>query len=175
MCDHLRYESVYFKELYTRSKNTIYRAGEAAVSTITRYTFKMFLRFWFAKIPRITSYCWLKWNNFAICEKWRQLRGLKLPENWTVNRVGLGTRLSCFGTEYVQNGISLEIGELLAKTWREQQEDNLKDDICYYIWRIFEELNNLLSPKLVDRHALSKLQTVDELSSDGGKHVLTCF
>ena len=92
-----------------------------------------------------------------------------------VNPVDLWTRLSCFGTEYVQNGISLEIGELLAKTYWEQQEDNLTDDICYYIWRIFEELNNPSSPKRVDKHALSKLQTVDELSSDGGKHVLACF
>ena len=36
MCEHLHYESVYFKELH-RSKNTIYRAGAAVVSTITSY------------------------------------------------------------------------------------------------------------------------------------------
>ena len=34
MCEHLHYESVYFKD-YTGSKNTIYRAGAAVVSTIT--------------------------------------------------------------------------------------------------------------------------------------------
>ena len=50
----------------------------------------------------------------------------------------------------------------------------MTDDICYYIWKIFEELNHpitLLSPKLADKHALPQLQTVDELStvsSDGG-------
>ena len=32
MCEHLHYESVYFKE---DSKNTIYRVGAAVVSTIT--------------------------------------------------------------------------------------------------------------------------------------------
>ena len=36
MCEHLHYESVYFKD-YTGSKNTIYRAGAAVVSTIFSY------------------------------------------------------------------------------------------------------------------------------------------
>ena len=34
VCEHLHYESVYFKELH-KVKNTIYRAGAAVVSTIT--------------------------------------------------------------------------------------------------------------------------------------------
>ena len=32
------------------------------------------------------------------------------PENWTFNREDLGTRFSCFGSEYKK-----EMGELLAK------------------------------------------------------------
>ena len=38
------------------------------------------------------------------------------------------------------------------------------------IWRIFAELNNPLSPKLADKHAIE-----DELNIDGGKHLLACF
>ena len=40
MCEHLHYESVYFKELQNEQEYygpTIYRAGAAVVSTIIRY------------------------------------------------------------------------------------------------------------------------------------------
>ena len=40
MCEHLHYESVYFKELHNEQEYycpTIYRAGAAVVSTITSY------------------------------------------------------------------------------------------------------------------------------------------
>ena len=45
--------------------------------------------------------------------------------------------MSCFGSES-KNGETFyafhqeEIGELLSKTWQEQQEDHSKDDICYW-------------------------------------------
>ena len=40
------------------------------------------------------------------------------------------------------------------------------------IWRIFEDLNNPLSPKLADK----KTCTIeDKLNIDRGKHVLACF
>ena len=35
MCEHLHYESVYFKELHKEQEYYIYRAGAAVVSTIT--------------------------------------------------------------------------------------------------------------------------------------------
>ena len=41
MCENLHYESVYFKELHNDQEyywSTIYRAGAAVVSTITRNT-----------------------------------------------------------------------------------------------------------------------------------------
>ena len=40
MCENLRYESVYFKELHNQQKYywpTIYKTGAAVVSTITSY------------------------------------------------------------------------------------------------------------------------------------------
>ena len=60
------------------------------------YSFKIFLRVWLAKIPRIIHHNQLLstnliWKNFAIREK--------LPDYWTVNREDLGTRLSCFGCD----------------------------------------------------------------------------
>ena len=43
----------------------------------------------------------------------------------------------------------LELGEIIVKTWQEQQEDNSKGDICY-LENIFAELNNT-------KRALSKM------------------
>ena len=40
------------------------------------------------------------------------------------------------------------------------------------IQRIFAELKNPLSPKLANKHALSKMNLIN---IDGGKHVLACF
>ena len=43
MCENLHYESVYFKELHNEQEyywQTIYRAGAAVVSTITRFKVK---------------------------------------------------------------------------------------------------------------------------------------
>ena len=51
----------------------------------------------------------------------------------------------------------LELGEIIVKTWQEEQEDNSKGDICY-LENIFAELNN---PKC----ALSKINlTLMEVS-----------
>ena len=56
----------------------------------------------------------------------------------------------------------MELGELIAKTWQKQQEDN--SGVTSAIWRIFAELNK---PK--------GYSIQDELNIDPGKHVLAMF
>ena len=52
--------------------------------------------------------------------------------------------------------------------YQEQQEDNSMDDICYLEnVIIFAHLNNPLSPKLANKHALSKMNS--HCNIDGGK------
>ena len=63
-------------------------------------------------------------------------RAAKLPDYWTVNREDLGTRLTCFGSEYktaeyFTRFMSEELGELLTKNIAGRQEDNSTDCICY--------------------------------------------
>ena len=89
-----------------------------------QYSFRVFLRFWLAKITRIIRHNQLLFRAnleeyFAILNQWRQ-KWSKLPDYWTVNREHSGTRLICFGSES-KNGWTFhsfhqeEIGELLAK------------------------------------------------------------
>ena len=66
------------------------------------YSFKIFLRFWLAKIPRIIHYNHLLSTKFGrilrYVKKW-SLSCSKLPDYWTVNREDLWTRLCSFGSE----------------------------------------------------------------------------
>ena len=68
------------------------------------YSFKIFLRFWLAKIPRIIHHNQLlsTTNLEELYEMWTDdvNRAAKLPRYWTVTREDLGTRMSCFGSEY---------------------------------------------------------------------------
>ena len=50
---------------------------------------------------------------------------------------------------------------------QEQLEDNSMDDICYLENIIFADLNNPFSPKLANKHALSKINS--HCNIDGGK------
>ena len=59
------------------------------------------------------------------------------------------------------------MGELLAKTQQEQQEDNSTDDICY--------LENIFSTEQLFIFKLVDKPIEGELNIDGGKHVLACF
>ena len=87
-------------------------------------------------------------------------RAAKLPDYCTVNREDLETRLSCLGSEYktadhFTRFTKKNQANYWLKTQQEQQEDNSTDGICY--------LENIcrteqpLSPKLADKHALSKM------------------
>ena len=89
-----------------------------------QYSFRVFLRFWLAKITRIIRHNQLLFRPhleeyFAILNQWRQ-KWSKFPDYWTVNREDLGTRLICFGSESKHGGTfhsfhQEEIGELLTK------------------------------------------------------------
>ena len=67
----------------------------------------MFLCFWLPKIPCIiitTSYCWP--NLEELCNMWTDdvNSAANLPDYCPVNWEDLGTRLSCFGSEYKNGG-----------------------------------------------------------------------
>ena len=67
------------------------------------YSFKIFLRFWLPKIPRIIHHNKLLTTKFGRILRYVKNdvnRAAKLPDYWTVNREDLGTRLSSFGGDY---------------------------------------------------------------------------
>jgi len=98
-----------------------------------QYSFRVFLRFWLAKITRIIHHNQLLFRPhleeyFAILNQWRQ-KWSKLPDYWTVNREDLDTRLSCFVSESKNGGTfhlcpQEEIGEIgqIARAVRRQLE-----------------------------------------------------
>ena len=51
------------------------------------------------------------------------------------------------------------MGELLAKN-RARIAKKTTRQTTSAIWRIFAHLNNLISPKLADKHALSKMNLI---------------
>ena len=59
-------------------------------------------------------------------------------------------------------GRASELGEIIAKIWQEQQEDNSKGNIC-----------NLESICGAEKPRTCTIE--DELNIDGGKHVLAMF
>ena len=72
-----------------------------AAAICSYHSFKIFRRFWLAKIPRITSYCRLNLEEFCNTELMTSIdRAAKLSDNCTINRENLGTSFSCFGSEY---------------------------------------------------------------------------
>ena len=119
--------------------------SESDEGTRCYYSLKLFPRFWL--------------ENIVICEKWRQVcsKNCQIIEKLTKKTWGR----SC---ESKKGGIfhSLheeEIGELLAN-WEETHSKNSKKTTrrtTSTIWEIFAELNNPLSPKRDDKHALSKM------------------
>ena len=56
-------------------------------------------------------------------------RAAKWPDYWTVNREDLGTRLSCFDSEYRM--VEHFTRFTTKKEKQEQHKGNLTDDICY--------------------------------------------
>ena len=102
------------------------------------YTFKIFLRFWLAKIPLIHH------NKLLSTKFGRILRfvkndvncAAKLPDYWTAYREDLRPRLRCFGSEYkkaehLTRFTKKKWANYWLKIYQEQQEDNLTDAICY--------------------------------------------
>ena len=87
------------------------------------YSFKIFLCFWLAKIPRIIHHNQLllaKFERVLWYVKNDVKSAAKLPDYWTVNQDNLGMSLSCFGSDYkmAEHFHSIheeEIGKLLAK------------------------------------------------------------
>ena len=128
-----------------RLMNSSVGLSESDEGTRCYYSLKLFPRFWL--------------ENTVICEKWRQVcsKNCQIIEKLTEKTWGR----SC---ESKKGGIfhSLheeEIGELLAN-WEEKHSKNSKKTTrrtTSTIWGIFAELNNPLSPKLADKHALSKM------------------
>ena len=108
------------------------------IETLYYYSFKIFGRFWLAKIPHIIHHNQLLSTKFArILRYWTDdvNRAEKLTDYWTVNREDLGKSLTCFGSEYrMSEHFTCFTANYCLK---EQQEDNSTDDVCdlEYIWR----------------------------------------
>ena len=77
--------------------------------------------------------------------------------------------MSCFGCENKNGGHFFrskteELGEIIVKTWQEQQEDNSKGDICY--------LENICRAEQPETCTIEDELNIDLI--DGGKHVELC-
>ena len=72
MCEHLYYESVYFKELHQEQEYywpTIYRAGAAEVSTITSYVYGGYVGS--AVVLYILGVSWDVWSSIGVQLYWK--------------------------------------------------------------------------------------------------------
>ena len=145
------------------------------------YSFKIFLLFWLAYIPRIIHHYQLlstKFGRILRCVKSAVNCAANLADYWTLNWEDLGTRLSSvlvvstkwWDISFVSRG---SIGELLAKNIARTDNSKLTKTTrrtTSAIWRAFAVLNNRLSPKRVYKQAIE-----DVLNIDGGKHDLACL
>ena len=65
----------WYKELCRSVTSAIWTPSSICMMNYFYYSFKIFLRFWLAKIPRIIhiiSYCWPNLEEFAVLSWWRQ-------------------------------------------------------------------------------------------------------
>ena len=75
------------------------------------------------------------------------------------NQENPGMRLGCFGDEKKMAEQSAKhftcfTVKYCLKSWQEQHEENLMDDICYLEYINFVDPNRLLSPKFPNKDAL---------------------
>ena len=105
-----------------------------------QYSFKIFRRFWLAKIPSIIH------HNQPLSTKFRRIlrywtddvnRATKLTDYWTVNQEDLGTSLSCFRCEYIKGGTFYSFhGELLSKNMARAKRRQLVEIVGKAVWMI---------------------------------------
>ena len=133
-------------------------------------TFKIFLRFWLAKIPLIHH------NKLLSTKFGRILRFVKNDVNCaaklpTEKTWGRGWDVLVVSTK--RRNIWLVLQRRNERTIGLKYTKNSKKTTWLTpsaIWRIYAVLSNPLSPKLADKQV-----TEDELKIDRGKHVLACF
>ena len=134
------------------------------------FSFKIFLRFWLAKILDIIYHNQILPTIFGRtlqyvrqnCQIFEQLIEKTWERDWVVLVVSTKWR----NTSLVSRGRNRQTidskhnKKSKRTTWRTTSA----------LWRIFAVLNNPLSPKLADKKTIQ-----DELNIPGAKHALACF
>ena len=129
------------------------------INNNTFYLFKIFLRFWLVKIPRIIHHNQLfKLTKFGIILwYWTDdvILTAKLIDYWTDNWEFLEQVEVCLVVSTKWRNI------LLVSRWtivwkHSKNSKKTTRRTTSAIWNIFVDLNSPLSPKLPDKHALSR-------------------
>ena len=146
-----------------RRWTTLWGLNTSLTKVISYYfiypSFKIFLPFRLANVPRIIHHNQLSSGKFGriMCYVKKGVTcAAKLPDYWTVNREDLGTRLSCFWQRVQKGGRFHSFHEEKIGEHNKNSKKTTRRTTSA-IWKIFAELNNLLSPELPNKHALSKM------------------